>query len=65
MPQVQRSLYVNEVTDDLCNRKAEGSEGVDSQTRDMLERCMTTCGKGAGARAQIGSRALEASTQEV
>ena len=65
MPQVQRSLYVNEVTDDFGNIKAAGSEGVDSLTRDMLERCMTTCGKAAGARAQMGSRAREASAQEV
>ena len=65
-PSVQRSLNLNEVTNDYENIKAEVPEGVDSQTRDMLERCMATCGRAAGTRAKMRSRARkEASSQEV
>ena len=43
-----------------------GEQQDDSQTRDMLEGCMATCGKSAGARARRRSRARkEASAQEV
>ena len=66
MPCVQRSLYLNEVTNDLENIKVEVPERVDGQTRDTLERCMTTCGRAAGTRAKMRSRARkEASAQEV
>ena len=65
-PCVQRSLYLSEVTNDFENRKVEVPEGVDGQTRDTLERCMTTCGRAAGTRAKMRSRARkEASAQEV
>ena len=36
MPCVQRSLYLNEATNDYEILKAEVPEGVDGQTRDML-----------------------------
>ena len=66
MPCVQRSLYLNEVTNDFGNVKVEVPKKVDSQTRDMLERCMATCGRAAGTRAKMRSRARkEASAQEV
>ena len=38
MPRVQRSLYLNEVTNDFDNIKVEVPKGVDGQTGDMLER---------------------------
>ena len=38
MPCVQRSLYVNEVTDDSGNIKVEVPKGVDGRTAHMLER---------------------------
>ena len=47
-PCVQRSLYLNEVTNDFDNIKVEVSRGVDGQTRDMSELGMATCGKAAG-----------------
>ena len=66
MPCVQRSLYLNGATNDFDNIKVEVPKGVDGQTRDMLERCVATCGKAAGARAKMRSRARkEASAQEV
>ena len=65
MPCVERSLYINEVTDDFGNIKVEVSKGVDGRTFDMLQRCMVTCGKAAGTRAKMISRAREASGQEV
>ena len=52
MPCVQRSLCLDEVTNDSSSTQVEVPKGVDSQTRDMLERCMVTCGKAAGARAR-------------
>ena len=56
MPCVQRSLYI----------KVEVPKRVDGQTKDMLERCMVTCGRAAGTRAKMRSRARkEASAQEV
>ena len=46
--------------------QVEVPKGVDSRTRDMLERCMATSGKNAGVRAKSRSRARkEASAQEV
>ena len=66
MPCVQRSLCLNEVTDDFGNIKVEVPKGVDGRTRDMLERCMATCGRAAGTRAKMRSRARkEASAPEV
>ena len=66
MPCVPRSLYLNEVTNDFGNIKVEVPMGVDGHTGDMLERCMATCGKAAGTRAKMRSRARkEASVQEV
>ena len=52
MPCVQRSLYLNEVTNDFGNMKVEVPKGVDGQTRDLLERCMASCGRAAGTAAK-------------
>ena len=38
MPCVQRSLYLNVVTDDFGNIKVEVPRGVDGRIRDVLER---------------------------
>ena len=66
MPRVQRSLCLSGATNDFDNIKVEVPKEVDGQTRDMLERCMATCGKAAGTRAKMRSRARkEASAQEV
>ena len=66
MPCVQRSLYLNERTNNFGNMKIEVPKGVDGRTRDMLERCTATCGRAAGTRAKMRSRARkEASGQEV
>ena len=66
MPSVQRSLYLNEATNLYEIITTEVPDGVDGKTRDMLERCMTTCGRAAGAGAKMRSRARkEASAQEV
>ena len=66
MPCVRRSLYVDEVANDFGNVKVEVPKGVDGRTRDMLERCMATCGKAAGIKAKMRSRSRkEASAQEV
>ena len=63
---MQQSLCLEEVTDDPTSTRVELPNGVDNQIRDMLERCMATCGKAAGAKAKIRSRARkEASAQEV
>ena len=64
---VQRSLCLEEVTDDSSSTRIEPPNGVDNQTRDMLERCMAyNCGKAAGTRAKKKSCARkEASAQEV
>ena len=65
-PSVQRSLCLKEVTDISGSTRVEHPNGVDNQTRNMLERCMATCGKVAGARARMQSRARkEASAHEV
>ena len=65
-PFVQRSLYLNEVTNEFENIKAEVPEGVGGQTRDMSERYVTTYGKAAGTRAKMRSRTRkEASAHEV
>ena len=66
MPCVQRSLYLNEVTNDFDSIKVEVSKEVDGLTRGALERCMATCGRAAGTRAKMRPRARkEASGQEV
>ena len=65
-PGVQRSLCLEEVIDDSSSTQFELPNGVDNQTRGMLERCMATCGKAARARAKRGSRArTEAPAKEV
>ena len=65
MPCVQRSLYLNEMTNNFSNIQVEVPEGV-CRTRDVLERCMRTCGKAAGIQAERRSRAQkEASAKEV
>ena len=61
MPSVQQSLYLNEAT----NGNAVMKTGV-LETRDVFKRCMTTCGRAAGTRAKMRSRARkEASAQKV
>ena len=66
VPCVQRSLYLNEVTNGYENIKNKVPDGVDGQTRDMLERSMTTCGRAAGTRTKMRYRARkEPSAQEV
>ena len=66
MPCVQRSSCLHGATNDFGNIKVEVLKGVDGQNRDMLERCMATCGRAAGTRANTRSRARkEASAQEV
>ena len=66
MPCVKRSLSLDEVINDHNNIQVSVPSDVNSQTRDMLERCMATCGKAAGARGKMRSRARkEASALEV
>ena len=66
MPCVQRSLYLNQTTNNHENIKAEVPKVVDGRTRDMLERCVAPCRRAAGTRAKMRSRARkEASAQEV
>ena len=66
MPCVQRSLYLNEMTDDFGNIQVEVPTRVDGRTRDVLEQCMTACGKAAGIKQTRRSRARkEASAKEV
>ena len=66
IPGVQRSLCLEEVIDDSSSTRVEFPNGVDNQTRHMLERCMGTCGQAARARAKKKSRARkEASAKEV
>ena len=66
MPCVQRSLYLNEVTNNFASMKVEVPRGVDAETRDVLERCMATCRRAAGTKTKRRSRARkEASAQEV
>ena len=66
LPGVQRSLCLEEVTDDSSSTRVEPLNGVDNQISDMLERCLATCGKVAGTRVKRKSRARkEASAQEV
>ena len=66
MPCLQRSSYLNELTNNFSNTQIELPNGVDGRTRDELAHCMTTFGKAAGIKAQRRSRARqEASAQEV
>ena len=53
MPCVQRSLCLDVVINDTSSAQVEVPKGVNNQTGDMLERCMATCGKVAGARAKM------------
>ena len=62
MPCVQRSLCLDEVANDSGSTQFEVPRGVDSQTRDMLVRCMATCGKATGAKAKMRSRARKEAT---
>ena len=62
MPGVQRSLYLEEMTHNFSNLQVEVPEGVGGRTRDVLERCMTTCGEAAGSRAKRRSRAQKESS---
>ena len=65
MPFAQRSLYLNAKTTNFSNMNTEVPQGVDGLTRDVLERCVSTCGR-AGTRAKMRSRARkEASAPEV
>ena len=66
MPCVQRSLYPNVMSNNFSNIHVEVPEGVDVRTRDVLEQCMTTCGKAAVMKAKRRPRARkEASAKEV
>ena len=66
MPCAQRSSYLNEMANNFGNLVVDVPEGVDGQTRDVLERCMATCGRAAGMRAKRRSRVRkEASAKEV
>ena len=66
MPCVQRSSYLDEMTNILVNIQVKVPKGVDGRTGDVLEQCMTTCGKAAGLKAKRTSRARkEASAIEV
>ena len=40
MPRVQRSLYLNELTDDFGIIKVEVPKQVEGRTWDVLEQCM-------------------------
>ena len=53
------------VTDNSSSTRVERPNGGDNQTRAMLERCMATCGKAAGARAKMRSRARKESQRPV
>ena len=52
MPCVQRSVYLNERTNNFGNMNVEGPKEVDSRTRDMLERCMATLRKSSKNKSQ-------------
>ena len=47
VPCVQRSLCLDELTNDSSSAQVELPKGVESQARDMLERFVATCGKAA------------------
>ena len=58
--------HLNEMTNNFGNMQVEVTTGVDGRTRDVLERCMTTCGKAARTKPKKRSRARkEASAKEV
>ena len=52
IPCVQRSLYLNEMTNNFSNIQVEVPKEVDDRTQYVLEQCMTTCGKAAGMKAK-------------
>ena len=61
----QQDMY-NFTLDDSSSTQVEIPTGVNSRIREMLERCVATCEKAAGARAKMRSRARkEAPAQEV
>ena len=62
MPCVQRPLYLNEMTNNFSSIQVGVPKGVDGRTRDVLEQCMTTCGKAAGIKAKGRSRARKEDT---
>ena len=64
IPCVQRSLCLDELTNDSSSTQVEIPRGVDSHTRDMLERCVATCGKAARARAKRRSHARKQASYE-
>ena len=53
VPSVHRTLCLKAATDNSGSTRAELPNGDNSQTRNMLERSTTTCGKAAGARAKV------------
>ena len=58
-------MSLDGVATNFGSMKVEVPKGVDGRTRDILERCMETCGKAAGARTKMRSRARkEASLQD-
>ena len=66
MPCVHRSSYLNEMNHKFSNIQPEVPEGVHGRTQDVLEQCMTTCGKAARIQTKRRSRARkEASANEV
>ena len=67
LPCVQWSLFLDVVINDHRNTRVNVVRGVNCQIGDMLlERCVATCGKAAGATTNIRSPARkEASVQEV
>ena len=66
VPCVQRSLYLNEMTNNFSNMQVDVPKRVDGRTRDVLEQCTTTCGQAAGIKAKRRPRARkEASAEEV
>ena len=61
----QQDVY-NFTLDDSSSTQVEISTGVNCRIRKMLERCVATCEKAAGAKAKMRSRARkEAPAQEV
>ena len=56
---------LNEMINNPSNVKNDVLERVDGRIGDVLERCMTICGKAAGMKTERRSRARkEASTEE-
>ena len=65
-PESDDEISDDEMTNNFSNIHIEVPKGVDGRIRDVLEECMTTCGKAAGNQAKRRSRAKkEASAKEV